>query len=321
MRYVIFCQLLFPLLLLSQVTDYSVSEHWAALPERKDAADWTPRGLEDQQASALADVFFIHPTTKLTGWGSNASVNSKAVNKMTDERAIRNQATVFNGSCRVYAPRYQQASLHTFFKREGPSSKAAFDLAYQDIRAAFEYYMKHYNQGRPVVIAGHSQGSMHAARLLKEYFDGKPLQEQLVAAFLIGWPVKRSEFKQIPISDSARHLGAIISYNTFGWEAEPGYIDYKGSVCVNPLSWKTGNEFVSAKSHKGGISQKFEGVKPNLAGCKCANGMLQIQKPAAKGYTPMTGKNYHLHDYQLFFQDIRENVAERVGAYLSQRER
>lgn len=319
MKYMLIWILSFPVILSAQVTDYSLPDNWAALPGREDAADWLPAGLNDRDNDPPADVFFIHPTTKLSGWGSNATVNNKSLNTATDNRSIRHQASVFNASGRVFAPRYQQASLHNFFKRDQASSREAFDVAYQDIRAAFSYYLEHYNNGRPIIIAGHSQGSMHGTRLLKEFFDGQPLQEQLVAAYLIGWPVKRSEFKMLPVADSATQTGAIISYNTFGWEAEPGYIDYRGAICVNPLSWKTGSEFVSAAAHQGGISSKFEGVKSKLTGCRCSGGMLQIQKPSAKGYTPMTGRNYHLYDYHLFYLDIRNNVRDRINAYMEQK--
>ena len=36
--------------------DYSNTKHWAALPNREDAADFTPEGISDGQADADVDV-------------------------------------------------------------------------------------------------------------------------------------------------------------------------------------------------------------------------------------------------------------------------
>ena len=132
------------------------------------------------------DVFFIHPTTyigsdddkinvtdldlndlfKLAGsmrkaaW--NANLDDTALNNQTDIKPILYQASVFNGSCRIFAPRYRQANLKAFLVRKSPKAQETFDLAYGDIKAAFQYYLDHYNHGRPIIIAGHSQGSLHA---------------------------------------------------------------------------------------------------------------------------------------------------------------
>ena len=126
-------------------TDYSNQQNWAALPTMKDNADWTPNGLTNKQDSAQVDVFFIHPTTDVTGFKGNANIDNKAINNQTDDFPIKYQASVFNESCKVYAPRYRQAALHNFFTKNNETSQKAFDIAYQDIKAAFEYYLKNYN--------------------------------------------------------------------------------------------------------------------------------------------------------------------------------
>src|SRR6187401_3006859 len=95
--------------------DYSLETAWASLPWKKDNADRVPASSKfiDMQEKAVADVFFIHPTSYLkqtersTGW--NADVNDEAINTITDDGSILNQASVFNGSCKIYAPRYRQA--------------------------------------------------------------------------------------------------------------------------------------------------------------------------------------------------------------------
>jgi alpha-beta hydrolase superfamily lysophospholipase len=77
-----------------------------------------------------------------------------------------------------------------------PTARPPVDLAYADVKAAFQYYLAHYNEGRPIIIAGHSQGTAHATRLLHEFFEHDPkLRRQLVAAYLIGI---QSEARRVP---------------------------------------------------------------------------------------------------------------------------
>ena len=122
--------------------DYSKTESWAALPDKKDNADLSipNTSVEDHQAEAKVDVFFIHPTTYRLGAKWNGSMTNKKVSKRTDNLPIRYQASVFNGSCKVYAPRYRQASLVTYIEKKGNAPKV-FAFAYQDVKQAFLYYI------------------------------------------------------------------------------------------------------------------------------------------------------------------------------------
>lgn len=302
-----------------QATDYSRPENWAALPDRKDNADWVPpgSGLQDEQAVAEADVFFIHPTTDLTGFSGNADIDDHSINKRTDDMPVKYQASVFNGSCRIYAPRYRQATLNNYFARNSERSQHSFDVAYADVRAAFEYYLEHYNHGRPIIIAGHSQGSMHAQRLLREFFDGKPLQKQLVEAYIIGYPTQENQFQSIKVSNAPADFGGFVSYCTFGMDADISFLpQYKGAVVVNPLSWSTDKTFVAANENHGSLLKKSEKIVKALCGARCGDGILEIQKPSEGGFTVLPYKNYHLYDYALFYLNIRENVALRLKNYL-----
>ena len=78
------------------------------------------------------------------------------------------------------------------YKEEGLK---ALDFAYEDIRNAFIYYLKNFNDNKPFIIASHSQGTVHAKRLISEFIDGKELQKKLIAAYLVGIKVKKNEFK------------------------------------------------------------------------------------------------------------------------------
>ncbi len=117
------------------IPDYSNQDHWAALPFKKDMADTIPiKSLTDNQANAQVDVFFIHPTLyleKVDGrkyiW--NADVNDAALNRKVDNSTILNQASVFNGSCKVYAPRYRQAHYYSFVTQNQDEAQKAMDLS------------------------------------------------------------------------------------------------------------------------------------------------------------------------------------------------
>src|SRR5271157_4198956 len=109
--------------------DYNQERYWAALPTKKDSADAVPynSGLKDGQANAKVDVFFIYPTIYLAGRNWNADVNNKKLNRRIDKTTIRQQASAFNGSCKVYAPRYRQAVLASF-RNDNENGKKALDF-------------------------------------------------------------------------------------------------------------------------------------------------------------------------------------------------
>ena len=132
--------------------DYADETHWAALPDRDDDADVNPVGYESVEQVAAVDVFFIHPTTYYNSAHWNQPLDDPQANEFTDEQVLRNQASAFNGCCRVYAPRYRQATLFSFFDQEGEESDGsqAIRFAYEDVKTAFEYYLDNYNAGPTV---------------------------------------------------------------------------------------------------------------------------------------------------------------------------
>lgn len=305
--------------------DYSLKDTWAALPDKEDAADKIPlkSNLKDGQKEAKADVFFLHPTIYTYApknqylW--NADVHDEELNAMVDNSTILNQATAFNGSGKIYAPRYRQAHYYSFLTKNTEDKKQALDLAYSDIKAAFEYYLEHWNEGRPIIIASHSQGTVLAKRLLQEFFDDKPLKKQLVEAYLIGIATAPDTFKSIKPSQSAEETGGFVSWNTFARGYVPAYYadGLSSAVCTNPLSWKLNEEFVSKKENKGGVGLKFTFIK-EAADAQVHQGILWINKPYVRGRAFLNTKIWHRADINLFWMNIRENVALRVEKYFNQ---
>jgi len=176
--------------------DYANEKYWAALPNRKDACDTTPsQQFKDVQADAPVDVFFVHPTTytkkpKEGTYKWNADVNDAELNKKTDESTILYQASVFNGAAKIYAPRYRQAHLSVFFTKDTMTYYGPLAVAYADVKDAFHCYIEHYNNGRPFIVASHSQGTVLARRLVRDVIESdSALDKRLVAAYLIGMAV------------------------------------------------------------------------------------------------------------------------------------
>lgn len=304
--------------------DYRNEAHWASLPGKLDAADSVPlqSGLKNNQASAVADVFFIYPTIYTGKPGErypwNADVTDASLNREIQESTILNQASIFNGSCRVYAPYYRQAHLYAFYTSEKKDGLQALELAYQDVKVAFQYYIEHYNQGRPFVIASHSQGSYHAMRLLQDFVDGQSLQKQMVMAYLIGRAIPRDAFHHILPSEYPDQVGAWASWNTFARNFIPESYDqyYRQALSVNPLLWNTSEAFASKELNRGGVALKFT-MAPQLADAQNHANLLWINKPYVKGRNLLRTKIWHRADMNLFYNNIRENVALRITKFLS----
>lgn len=301
--------------------DYSNLNYWASHPWKEDAADNIPSDIRDKKIDSLADVFFIYPTTYTnetmpTGW--NAAIDDSSINKRTDNTTILYQASVFNKHCRVFAPRYRQANIKAFNTEDKENSKKAFDIAYSDIKEAFEYYLKNYNQGRPIIIASHSQGTLHAGRLLKEFFEGKILQKKLVCAYIIGLPVFKTYFNELKPCKDSTATQCFVTWRSFQEGYIPAYVTKEKELAyvTNPLTWRLTEEIASAELNKGGILKNFNKVIPKIVRAQVRGNILWVSKPKFFGNIFLTMKNYHIVDYNLFYMNIRENVTIRIGSYL-----
>jgi hypothetical protein len=296
--------------------DYSAENYWNALPWKADWADSVPPGcaLKENQKNAAVDVFYVHPTMYIIGRNWNGDLADESLNKNCD-KCLKFQGSAFNACGKIYAPRYRQAILKSFFDTtDGPK---AIDLAYEDVRTAFQYYLDHWNKGRPIILAGHSQGARHVQRLLKDFFDGKELQKQLVAAYPIGMPIAKAAFRYIPLSDSATQTNCFVTWNTFAWGTENTIRNkvYKGAACVNPLTWKTDSTYASETLNEGGLPYSYERIDKGVCDAQIHDGLLWIHTPSASGYYRIRNF-YHLSDVNLFYMNLRKNAGDRTAAYL-----
>jgi hypothetical protein len=304
----------------SNLPSYNNLFYWAAHPLKNDMSDNVPKPLGNYDtAQKQVDVFFIHPTTLTDNANTNmnADINDADINKKTDDGSMLYQASVFNESCNVYAPRYRQAHIKTFFIDQ-QTAKPIFDTAYDDIKNAFEYYLQNENKGKPIIIASHSQGTLHAARLLKEYFENKPLQNKLVCAYIIGLPVFENYFSVLQPCDNKWQTGCFVTWRTFksGYEG-PAYIqnEKQKAIVINPLTWTRDTTLAPASQNKGGVLKNFNKIVKGVVDAQVYKNILWTSKPKFFGNIFLTTQNYHIADYNFFYVNIRENVRERIGAF------
>ena len=244
--------------------DYSKSETWLCRPGRHDAcdADLTTTVISANgkltrepwagNPKAPIDCFYVYPTVSM-----DPTPNSDMVAGEEELNVVRVQAARFGSQCRVYAPLYRQVTLAALRALLGGRPVAVDrNLAYGDVLDAWNYYLQHDNQGRGVVLIGHSQGSMVLTELIKREIDGKPIQNQLISALLLGTslPVPRDKdmggaFQQLPLCRNSKQTGCVITYASFRANAPPPANSRFGKVggqdqiagCTNPAALKGGS--------------------------------------------------------------------------------
>ena len=319
--------------------DYEKPESWAARPTAAGASAALPAGADTARPAAEIDVFYVHPTTYRSKERWNQDIADQDTNAWTDASVIARQASVFNGCCRVYAPRYRQASSLSFMAMEGDGGKA-FDLAYEDVKRAFDYYLKQENQGRPFILAGHSQGARHLMHLLADRIDGTPLREKMVAAYVVGVNLSEGDFpktyKNIPVCDKPDQTRCVVAWNATLPETdlamvtaagERRYVERYGddagkrTLCINPVTFDRAKPISTADQALGAVpGAPGEGVmqplRPKAVAARCEQGYLIVEPAADLDLAPLPGGSMHYHDYGLFYADIRANIRVRIDNFL-----
>lgn len=315
---------------------YADKVMWIARPDIPgNPALWEPEILETDNLPYHA-TFFIHPTSYLARAHWNAPLNDKEAN----ERAVlfvRGQASVFNKSQNVWAPRYRQAAFGAFLT-DAPEATRALDAAYGDVAAAFDHFIASVDPKTPIILAGHSQGSLHLIRLLKEKIAGKPIAKRIVAAYIIGWPIgMKADLPALglPACTTPEQSGCILAWQSHGEPADYGMILEKFEttqsltglprtgdklLCTNPITGTVGST-APASANLGTLKNKADFSDGTLvagaAAARCdKKGFLLIgENPPDLGPYVLPGNNYHVYDYSLFWANIRADVERRAQAF------
>ena len=315
---------------------YARKEMWIARPDiGGNPALWTPPGVAGG-GEAKASLFFIHPTSFLEKSQWNAPLDHPD-SQWRARLFVRSQASAFNHLAQIWAPKYRQATFGAFLTNREDAQKA-LDFAYRDVLAAFDSFVETAPKDRPIILAGHSQGSLHLMRLLGDRIAGKPLARRVVAAYAVGWPISATAdlpFLGLPACERQDQAGCVLSWQSFGEPADPSLITdvydatsgktgiaRAGSpmLCVNPLTGVRGGE-APAAANLGTLvpnATLTEGeLKTPGVPARCdVRGFLLIGEDAPDlGPYVLPGNNYHVYDYALFWPNIRADAAARLAAF------
>jgi hypothetical protein len=313
--------------------DYSKAESWIARPEiPHNAAGWLPQGME-RKAPGRAAIFYIHPTTYLKADRWNAPIYEKE-SGATDQLITQSQGSAFNSAGEIWAPRYRQAAYAAFLL-DSSDARQALDLAYSDVSAAFDEFLKHAGADQPIILAGHSQGALHLIRLLQA--RKAQLKGRLVAAYVVGWPIDvKADLPALgsPACTAPAETGCILSWMTFGdppnpwlildnWQKTKGYMSEVRRktqiLCVNPISGTRGG----AAPPSDNVGTLIPGADfttatlvRGIVGAHCDKGLLIVDGDLPKlGPYVLPGNNYHVYDYALFWGAIRRDAERRLAAW------
>jgi hypothetical protein len=316
--------------------DYAKAASWIARPDMADdPSRWLPSGAQDTVGNRRAVVFYIHPTTYLERDRWNALITD-GPSQGRAELFVRSQASAFNSVAEIWAPRYRQAAFGAFLL-DNRDATAALNLAYGDILRAFDQFIATVLPDRPIILAGHSQGSLHLTRLMRERVAGRPLAKRILAAYVVGWPISAKAdipAMGLPACRTAAEAGCILSWQSFAEPANRSMITdvYDGStgpngvkrlradmVCTNPISGTMGGA-APPSSNLGTLVPTADltsaTLMPGLVGARCDGGFLTIDgaNPPLGPYV-LPGNNYHVYDYALFWESIRADAARRLAAW------
>lgn len=315
---------------------YRDSSAWIARPDLiGNPALWTPAGFSaapDPQAA----MFFVHPTSYLERSRWNAPLDDATASARA-ALFLRGQASAFNDSAAIWAPRYRQATFGAFLTNAS-AAEQALDLAYGDVAAAFDEFLAQVGPTRPIILAGHSQGALHLARLLRERVAGTPLAKRIVSAYLVGWPISRTaDLPALGLPECARgdQTGCILGWQSFGEPADPSLIletfdqstGFTGApragtalLCTNPITG-TPDAAAPASANPGSLFPSADlqsaSVVAGRISARCAGrGIVLIGPPPPElGQYVLPGNNYHVFDYSLFWVALRSDAARRLAAF------
>ena len=308
--------------------DYSQKSSWYQIPKiTKDV-----------------DTFYIL-ATEYMGFGEGDS-NYAAMDEpeMVEGAPIQYamNASAFEDSTNVFLPFYRQSSLKyagEVWRRDGNGDAALLGTPYEDITAALDYYFENYNNGRPFILASHSQGSAISKLVLKKYFKEHPeYYDRMVAAYVIGFAVTKDDLAANPhlkFASGETDAGVIISWNTEGKknieENVTTCVLFPNAISINPLNWKLDGTYAPASENLGSLVLNEEQTKFEIGdvgadaqviperGVILTNAQIAPMPPElAAVATEFFGPDgRHESDYTFYYNNIKANVAKRIETFIA----
>ena len=288
--------------------------------------------MEPGGTTKKADVFFIASDVFMSPGKHNMSLDY-SMNKSFFTSTVNRTKGIFDVDSRFFAPFYRQVELYEYAGLTQSSSiqhQKYIDIAYSDIKEAFSYYLKHFNEYRPLILAGSSQGSDFCIRLIKDFSNDEHFKKIFIACYAIGFGMTEAEAQKNPelkFAEGETDTGVIISFMS---EAESFsdkiLVKADGKIkSINPLNWKTDSTPASKSLNKGSVFMDYNGTEKivkNLTGCYIdeSRGTLKVPDVSVDEYPPVLAiflpGNYHIYNYSFFYKNLQENVSKRINAFL-----
>lgn len=296
----------------SGTLDYSIESNWVRLPKN---------------TSHAVDVFYAYPTVYMDSNPPNMSVNDSE-NRQAVVDKTNEQMGLYSPMTNIFVPYYRQMYRDGFNDLPADQAQALLDVAYNDVEAAFDYYLEHYNNGRPFILVGHSQGAGIVVDLLRKRFDDESIAGKMVAAYTTGVSIMPDDLQTYPwlnIAQSATDTGVVIVYNTLDYVHYESSSFAQGTLCVNPLLWSNSTDYAPASLNKGAVWTDSNGVItkeiPEFTDAQIRyDGALAVTSPNPDDYYDPDRQpygSYHDYDQVFFYRNLQENVQDRIDAFLA----
>ncbi len=315
-------------------------------PEKSDAIDYSQKAnwYQIPKITKEYDTFYILATEYVVssmeeGAPDYAPIGCPEVMEKTPGE-YEAHASAYEDLTNVFVPFYRQAGLKhagEVWKETGNSEAALTGMPYGDITAALDYYFKNYNQGRPFIIAGHSQGSAITKLVLMKYFKEHPdYYKRMIAAYVIGYSVTKDDLKANPhmkFATGESDTGVIVSWNTEGPKNvevnAKNFVVLPGAISINPLNWKLDDTYAPASLNLGSFMPNAETGKNEItdvgadAQVNVERGVVvtnAISEPLPEELAEIANTFFgpdgrHANDYSYYYNNIKDNVAKRIAAY------
>lgn len=225
----------------------SVSEHVyvPAPPDYTDPTMW--RVVLNDSLRNSADVFYIPSTWEFDWTTPDGAVSHYADPSRADHRAdmaieIDGVAEYMADGFDFYSPFYRHITLDSWATlNEDTIARRYFDVAFKDIKSAFDLYMREFNAGRPFILAGFSQGGKSVVELIKTIDEDA--RSRMVAAYVMGYKVTPEDVATYPwlrAAQDSTDTGVVVCYNSV---SDVRYVKpvvaAPNVMCINPVNWKT----------------------------------------------------------------------------------
>lgn len=295
------------------------------VPDYSDRSFWSFMSTEGEKP---VDTVFIYPTCVMESkYGDIAGIEEMLE---AAEVVKAEMASAYTESTNVYLPYYRQIAFTKAekFNMDGIAYAEYLKDAptYEDVTAALDYYFEHYNNGKPFIIAAHSQGSCATYVVLENYMKEHPeYLMRMVAAYPIGWARDQDYYARnshLKFAEGETEAGVVVSWNTFGPGATGKSIVLpKNAVAINPLNWLRDDTYAGSEENKGSL---VEGkIVMNYADAKLNTELGYVECNAEMEYAPLikvVGEvSLHCGDYPLYYNNIKENVRKRIDTFMASR--